>query len=519
MKNLTIKVSILLCLNIFFSYSQVGNLDTTFGDNGIKTFPIVNEETRGKQILVLDDNSLLLGVSREFSPANSNGFYIYKLLENGELDNSFGQNGFLYFPNGSSGNSLFLSMVKQNDGKILLRCSIDGVLKLVRFDQNGEFDLAYGDNGIQTAYGGSKIALQSNGKVIIAGGVSDGFNILYEFLRYNTDGTLDLSFGNDGSVVTDITNFRFDLHEAIKILDNDKIMVVGRSYDVGDDYHPVITRFTANGFLDSSFGNNGVVISNFNSESELGEFNNVSIYNNRIIAAGMYHYSGGTGGFGGVKPAVIRFNMNGTYDESFGDQGRVILETIYNANDILWALKVQPNGKLLIGGGASAPFPDFQTNFYVSKLNYDGSLDLNFGTGGAFLTNFNNSESSYVADLELQSGGAILALGFTKNINTDDRDAIICRLENEFLGVSNFSNKSEIKIYPNPASEFIRIIGDPTILKTEIYNINGQLVYSKNYIDGVEEINQNIEFLRSGVYEILIYTIDNISINKKIIKR
>ena len=500
MKNL--KKIIILFFSLFFliSYGQEGSLDTSFGVNGIKLFSIENEGTRGRKLLALDDNSIILGIRSEINASNPTGFYIYKLHENGDIDINFGQNGYLYFSNGNNGNSFFGEIVKQADGKLLLKCSIDGDSNLVRFYQNGDFDLTYGINGIQSIDGGGNIALQSTGKVIVASQFYDGYNNLYKFLRYDTNGSLDLSFGNNGIITTDITGFRFDLCADIKILNNDKIIAVGRSYDSGDDYHPVITRFTEDGFLDSSFGNNGTVISTFTTESELGEFNEIGLFNEQIIVSGNYHYSDGTGGFGGLKPAIIKFNMDGSYDNSFGNQGKVVLETLYNANDYLRTMEIQSNGKILIGGGASSPFPITQTNFFVIKLNDNGELDSNFGNDGVFVTNFNNSESSYVTDLELQENGKILALGVTKDSNNEFRNAIICRLNNETLSTIDFDSIKNISLYPNPVKDILFVNTQSQNMVVKIYSLQGQIIKesSSNSLD-VSELNAGLYFAEVNI--------------------
>lgn len=514
MKNIKWIINLFTGLLLFVSYGQEGSLDFTFGDNGIKLFSVEGESTRGQKILVLDDNSIILGFIREIrmnGAIYNKGFYIYKLFNNGDIDNDFGQNGYLYFPNGDNGDSYIHSIAKQSDDKILLKCNIDGEPKLVRIYQDGNFDLTYGNNGIQSIDGGKEIALQSNDKVIVASQFFDGYNNLYKFLRYDTNGSLDLSFGDDGIIITDISDYRFDLNAAIKIQNDDKIIVVGRSYDYGAEFHPVITRFTENGFLDNTFGNNGTIIATFSTESELGEFNDIGLFNEQIIVGGNYHYSGGTGGFGGLKPAVIRFNMDGTYDNSYGNQGKVVLDTQYDANDYLRSIKVQSNGKVLLGGGASYPFPISQTNLFVIKLNYDGDLDSNFGNNGAFITSFNNSQTSYVTDLKLQDNGEILAFGVTKVNNNEFRNAIICRINNELLNTSNVKDFSKTSIYPNPTQNTLFVESQQQIENVKIYNLQGQLII-EGYTTRVDVSNLN-----AGLYFVQV-EVDGKSLTKKFVK-
>tara|TARA_R110002049_G_scaffold44842_1_gene131323 strand:+ start:2197 stop:3771 length:1575 start_codon:yes stop_codon:yes gene_type:complete len=505
------------------SYGQLGQLDYGFGNNGSTKFVVTDQSTRGTNFIILSDNSVLVGVNSEISingSTQNRGFYIYKIFENGQLDSSFGDNGNLYFSYGNNGSTFFHRMILLPNNKILLKCVVDGESKLIRFTQEGVLDATFGNNGIQDIIGGWNIALQSNGKIIVQSQFFDGSDNLYNFSRYNEDGALDTSFGNNGTIITDITNYRFDLCSSIIIQENDKIIAVGFSYDVGDDYHPVITRFDENGFLDNTFGNNGTVISSFNSTSQLGEFNEVKMLGNKIIVGGNYHYSGGTGGFGGIKPGVVKFNIDGSYDSTFGQDGKIILEPIYNANDHLRAIEVQPNGKILIGGGASHPYPQAQTNFYIAKLNTNGSLDTSFGQNGVFLTDFNNSQSSsnYVTDIQIHVNDGILAFGCTKDSNDEFRNAIICRLNNEFLSNSEFSKEPNFVIYPNPTFDFITVKSKVPISEIKIYNLFGQLILSKNYFKPKTVIINSLESIESGTYQLIVETVEQNFYSRKIIK-
>ncbi len=107
---------VFISLFLFVSYGQEGSLDTTFGDNGIKLFSIEGESTRGKKLLVLDDNSIILGFTSEIKingATYNRGFYIYRLFNNGDIDLNFGQNGYFHFPNGDNGSSYFNSITKK----------------------------------------------------------------------------------------------------------------------------------------------------------------------------------------------------------------------------------------------------------------------------------------------------------------------------------------------------------------------------------------------------------------------
>lgn len=520
----TIKLILIFIVMINFDYSigQDGILDNEFGENGVKRISFSDKNTRGNNLLYLDDGSIILGINSDESYYGSlinRSFYIFKLFPNGEIDTNFGQNGHLYYPNGDNGRSYVCSMTQQSDGKFIVNCTIDGYQKLLRFQQDGIIDLSFGNSGIVNINDESKIALQSDGKIVLAGQYYDGFDNLYYFSRYNIDGTIDNSFGNNGNIQTDVTSFRFDLCQSIKINSDNEIIAVGTSYDEATQRNAVIVRFSENGTLDGSFGDNGVVITDFNSLSNHGEFKDVDILpNGEIIASGNMKYSGGTGGMGGSKPAIVKYNSNGSLNTSFGNQGVVIMNTIYDANDNLMTLIVQPDNKILFGGGASFPYPYMQTDFYISRLNSDGSIDTEFGNNGNFLTNFKNAETNYVYDLCIDNQGKILAFGTTKDITNQFFNAIICRLTNESLSIKDLFDDSQIDIYPNPTNDKISIEGNYEFSRIEFYNSTGQLCKSLKYDKQLDNMQFDISELNAGIYIIKLLSEDN-KIFKKLIKR
>ncbi|HNP68982.1 MAG TPA: T9SS type A sorting domain-containing protein [Aequorivita sp.] len=504
-----------------FSFSQEGVLDLGFGDQGTTRFAYMDKGARAIDLLLLENNSIILGVNSELrqnGATYNRGFYIYKLTNNGEIDTSFGQNGQLYFPNNGTNTSYFNSMLLQSDGKILICGSIESEAKLIRIDQNGNLDPTFGDGGIQSILGGSKIDQQSTGKIIVQSQFFDGFNNMYSFSRRNLDGTLDTTFGDNGTKITDVTNYRFDLCFAIKIDWEDKILAGGPSYNNGDDYHPVITRFNENGTLDTSFGNNGTVITTFGPDSNLGEVDDIAVLGNKIILGGNYQYSGGTGGFGGIKPAVAKFNNDGTLDLTFGQDGKVVMETYFGANDRLRSIAVQRDGKIILGGGASMPFPFEQTDFFVIKLNNDGSIYSDFGDSGTFITNFGGSDTNYVTDLALQADNKVLAFGVTEDANNIHRNAIVCRLDNEFLGVQDLLAENKIQVFPNPTNGYFKIKSKDAIRKLEIYNPLGQLLATELFNNNAVEIEYDFNRFQNGIYTIVIVSGDEHTISKKIIK-
>lgn len=522
MQRSKIQIIVLLFLISMYTTAQEGILDPNFGYQGTRKFECVDKDSRAIEMLLLDDNSMILAVNSEIrvnGAVQNRGFYIFKISGDGTIINDFGINGSLYFPNNNNERSSISTMLLQPDGKIVIKAVIEAESKLMRIFQDGTFDNSFGNGGIQDIEGGYAIGLQSTGKIIVQSQYFDGYNNMYSFSRRNTDGSLDTTFGVNGTQVTDVTTYRFDLCFTIKIDALDRILAAGASYNNGDDYHPVITRFNENGSLDTSFANNGTLITTFGPNSNLGEVNDIALFNESILLGGNYQYQGGTGGFGGIKPAVAKLNNDGTMDHSFGRQGRVIMNTYYNANDRLRSIAVQRDGKILLGGGASFPYPYSQTDFFVSKLNEDGSIYSPFGQNGIFIIRFNGSDFNYVTDVALLPDNKVMVFGNTTDENHEFRNAIICRLENEYLNTEEFLIETKVVVFPNPTTEILQIQSSSLISRIELYNVLGQLLDSQTFDNFQENIEYNMQRFSNGIYIVLIHS-DNKSItSKKVLKQ
>lgn len=508
-----------LIFMLFQSNGQDGILDNEFGEHGIKRISLPEINTRGNCLQILNDGNILLGINCDisnFSSSTDQGFYIYKLFKDGEIDSSFAQSGYIYYSYGANGLSSLYSMIIQNDGKFLVYCDIDGTRKLMRVNQNGILDFSVDIEGTTIYRQGNKFDLQSDGKIIIAGHYFDGYKTIYNFSRYIADGSLDSTFGNNGNMLTDVTSYRFDLCISIKIQKDDKIIAVGTSYD--DIEKPVVVRFDKNGILDNTFGINGVIIENFNSISDNGLFYSVDVLpDNKIIAGGVMLYPGGTGGFYGSKPAITKYYSDGSLDNTFGNQGSVILNTIYGANDALYVLKIQPDYKVLIGGSASFPYPYMHSDFYVSRLNIDGSIDTTFADKGKFLSYFGNGQTNVAHFLELTDGGKILALGVSKDTSTYLWNAVLCQFLNNSLNIDDVPAGNEINIFPNPTCGILYIKNSDYLKKIEIFSTTGRLCKLLQVENSSDQII-DMKDLDPAIY-ILIVNFEKGRILKKIVKR
>jgi uncharacterized delta-60 repeat protein len=146
----------------------------------------------------------------------------------------------------------------QSDGKIIVSVSNDATNSalLVRYNSDGTLDAGFdGDGIVNTTMAVAEVIVQPDGKIVVAGTLANQFAIA----RYNADGTPDTSFAGDGLQTTDVGPFG-DVGQNVAIQSDGKLVVAGRSYD-GNDYRFALARYNTDGTLDTNFGNNGVVVS------------------------------------------------------------------------------------------------------------------------------------------------------------------------------------------------------------------------------------------------------------------
>ncbi len=243
-------------------YTSTGSLDTSFGSSGSVTTDIagMGAPDQGRSVVIQSDGRILVGgyTAQVNSPPN-NDFLLTRYLSNGMLDPSFGGNGKVVTDLG--GNDLAYQLVQQTDGKIVLAgySVIAGVdrFAVARYNNDGSLDASFNGNGRVTFTFGSasadaySVALQSDGKIVLAGLVTTNGNSDFAMMRLTTYGNVDTSFGVNGFVTTPIGSGA-DKSFGIDIQPDDKILLTGYSTGTSDDI--AVVRYNANGSLDTTFG-------------------------------------------------------------------------------------------------------------------------------------------------------------------------------------------------------------------------------------------------------------------------
>jgi uncharacterized delta-60 repeat protein len=333
-------------------YNPDGSLDTSFGTGGKVTTPIgAGSDTATAAALQPDGKIVVAGASL----GTNSDFALVRYNPDGTLDTSFGTGGKVVTPFGS-GNDGVSALFIQPDGKIVAAGSSDSGnsdFALIRYNINGSLDTSFGTAGkVQTDFGSSTFdaanaaVLQSNGKIVVVGySLPTGIDRDFALARYNADGTLDTSFGTNGKVITAFGSDADNLY-AVAVQADGKIVAAGDSFDTSiSNYTFALIRYNASGTLDTSFGVNGKVATDFSSNDD-DAFAIAIQSNGKIVAAGR--------GFNGTNYdfALARYNPNGSIDSSFGSGGK-LLTPFGSGNDEDRAVTLQTDGKIVAGGRSS----------------------------------------------------------------------------------------------------------------------------------------------------------------------
>lgn len=182
------------------------------------------------------------------------------------------------------------------------------------------------------------------------------------------DGDLDPTFGVGGLVITDFGGFDANSRVGVHIQADGKIVVFSNTTaggNLSNLFNFALARYLPNGSLDNTFGNNGLVITDFGGNEFSGD---IAIQaDGRIVVAG--------------RNKLVRYNTNGSLDTSFGINGEV--NTSVDAFDVL----IQPDQLILTSG-------DLGGNFVLARYLPNGNLDNTFGTNGIVVTDFGGFESN-----------------------------------------------------------------------------------------------------------------------------
>jgi uncharacterized delta-60 repeat protein len=388
-----------------------GGLDLNFGGNGRVTTGFKAGPSSASAVAIQPDGMIVAVGSVESRRPLGSRFAVVRYRRSGRLDRTFADDGratikFRRF-------SFALAIALQGDGKIVLagrvNVSDDGFFALARMRPNGTLDPRFGGDGKVTTDFGDRsafalaVAIQADGKIVAAGTSfrCGGDDAVFALARYRRSGRLDRTFGNDGKVTTEIGSpCEEDTHiSALAIQPDGKIVVAGSGHPdgAGSGSTFVVARYDSEGALDPTFGENGVVTTAFSDESAAHD---VALQTDGGIVAG--GWSSIPGSFIPGRFSLARYDTGGSLDPSFGGDGMVNTR-FPGGRAIANAVALHADGAIVAAGGTSG-------SFALARYSKDGQLDSTFGADGMVTTRF-AAGGSTAEDVAIAQNQKIVAAG------------------------------------------------------------------------------------------------------------
>lgn len=496
MKNLCLLLLLCFWGNLYSAAQSLYGLDPTFANNGI----YLGDTGVYGHILVESDGKIIV-TGRE----KRNGAYenVKRFNEDGTIDYGFADNGFFTLLQ-ANGNPLawFNSVCFQSNGNILLGGGGSDFV-LVKLKPNGQIDSSFGNNGITTtAFSGNEIitsvTFQNDGK-IIACGQGQGINDVIIVARYKSDGMLDSSFGINGIVVSNGNTWGLDDPTPNDVASMpDGRIVIGATARINalNDYAFTVIRLLPNGNLDTSLNHTGITYSNLNLPA-LSYCKVMRLQPDGRILLGGYADS----------IVILRFDTSGQLDNSFGSGG---IEKIAPGDGR--AMELLPDGKIIIAGIATAGMPT-NPGVVMYRRQPNGTIDQSFGMNGK-ISSYDFNVFNGVA---LQMDGKILVCGNSiYNTSPSYPVTAIARFMPNATNLKERNLNNLIDIYPNPANNYIYINNrtNQNIQQLSLYSTDGKLLqtHTGSFINRLA-----IDGLADGIYCLHISFTNYITIIKNVI--
>jgi len=427
MQTFLITVLIMAAAVVGRAQTTAANLDPTFGTGGTVRTDFAGNIDQANAVAIQPNGQIVAAGSSFSNSKTVEDFIVARYNANGTLDKRFGKNGQItrdFFRNVDSISAIAI----QPDGRIVVAgfAQLGGtggtprVFALARYRNDGQPDTSFGNGGaLTTSFGGnfaaaSAVMLQPDGKIVVAGTVDfnpdlPGSGLDFALARYNSNGTLDGSFGKGGTVVFDFFG-SFDQANAAVLQPDGKIIVVGSaSYDSNNrDIGFALARFNTDGGIDFGFGTGGKQITDF--------FGAGAKANGVVLQPDGKFVVAGTASDSTTRPvatdiALARYNADGSLDSGFGTGGETAIPFPDSATEQGNAVGVLPDGKIIVAGTA---FKTFATppDFALVSYNSDGSLS---GTK----TNDIAGGTDEALGLAIQSDGKVVVAGRSFRSNFD----------------------------------------------------------------------------------------------------
>ncbi|MFN8461855.1 MAG: choice-of-anchor Q domain-containing protein [Anaerolineales bacterium] len=332
----------------------------------------------------------------------------------GSLDATFDGDGLVTTPIANERDAAGAIAI-QPDGKIV----VAGIVRIAAFDDflvaryntNGSLDSSFDFDGIVTtdfgaSDGANGLAIQADGKIVVTGyssGEPFDSDAKIAIVRYNPNGTLDTSFDQDGKLMTNL-GAGYDYASVVALQTDGKILVAGVK-NIGINNNDIaLVRYLPNGTLDSTFDGDGIVT------TEIGVGTNEFASSIALQLDGKIVVVGTVDNSSNSDFALLRYQMNGVLDSSFDGDGIVTID--FNAGTSTergGVVALQNDGRILIAGN------DFAGHMLLARFDINGLPDTSFDVDGRVSVVF--GQDINVSDIDLQQDNKIVLAGYLSSFS------------------------------------------------------------------------------------------------------
>jgi len=407
----------LLAIGLMFAadlaHAQAGRLDTTFGAGGIVTTSFA-DGVAGVGAFEQSNGDIVAVAQVNFVNNVGTGIGLVRYTSAGELDTTFGTNGITVTTFAGIAFDPFGFAVQKNGdfliGGVATTKSGRNEFGLARYTSNGVLDTTFGTNGLVTTKVGTRsdapsaLLLQPNGQIVMGGFEVAGANIpgMMSLVRYNANGALDTTFGKGGISLARVT---FLGPETLALLSNGDYLAVGQNANGNTG---IVAEFSSKGALLPKVTSAKVVAALMSSQSAVPNvmFQSPTVFqpNGHYVVATTsctFHSE-----CRGTKFAVNRFLETGNTDTTFDATVESFDPT--QTTSVAEAVALQANGQIVVGGLINQDAPIVGG---LVRLDSNGELDTTFGTVDSFGVCCSVTSDQTFSGLLIQADGKIVAIG------------------------------------------------------------------------------------------------------------
>jgi uncharacterized delta-60 repeat protein len=425
----------------------IGSLDTTFSVDGKLDQNLGGDDIAIGTVIQGDGKIVTVGIIDQQTTID---FYLRRYNRDGSDDNQFNNNAKTTTPNLGSDVRAAATVVQKDGffyviGQIGAGVSAAANIFIAKYRADGSLETTFGGQSgapagfsfVGTAVDDeipSAAVIQSDGKILIVGSV---FNELAQdkdiiIARFNSNGSLDTTFGVAGKVITPIGDEDKALEVKLQQIGTEERIVVTGSTGVAGSEDMILLRYLSTGALDTTFGSGGKVQTSFGSGSDVGR-DLVILPGNKIFVVG----ETASGSSGKSDIALARYNSDGQLDLSFDQDGKKTINVSASTSGSDGALKVRldSKGKIVILGYADSASTGVDSA--LVRLNSDGNLDASFGISGVLLTSIGSGASgdnAFTIDINSRDNSIVIAGGIENS--TGNLDSFVAKYQGDQNKVS-----------------------------------------------------------------------------------